>query len=172
MKLRMEWVLKTFVKNRFKEKTGMKATLKTTAMALVAMLMFVGPAGAGFGNGGSNGMGAGDGTGPVHDIYAGIPFEYGGDVTSMVPGQGLVLSTADGDVAIYGIGPYRYWDGLGVEHPVVGDTLTVSGYAVDYNGVVRNIAVTVTVGDATVELRDEAGAPLWRGGSGSSGWNR
>jgi len=47
----------------------------------------------------------------------------------------------------------------------VGDTITVSGYEVDYNGELRNIAVTIiTVGGVEVPLRDSDGVPLWRGG--------
>ena len=111
-----------------------------------------------------NGGGAGDGSGPIHDIYAGTPFAYTGDVVECL-GDGMLISTADGNVTIYGIGPVRYWDSLVVIRPVVGDTVTVTGFAVDYNGDFRNIAVTVLIDGVTVSLRDAVtGAPMWRQG--------
>ncbi len=131
-------------------------------VVLMAVLLSVGFALAGNGQGGK-GSGAGNGTGPIHDIYAGTPFTYAGDVVEMVTGQGLLLATTDGNVTIYGIGPVRYWELVGVDRPVVGDALTVTGYAVDYNGEMRNIATTITVGSETIDLRDAGGAPLWRG---------
>lgn len=143
----------------------MKKILTGSMIAVMVVFLSVGFALAGNGQGG-NGTGTGDGIGPVHDIYSGEPFTYTGDVYGMVPGQGWVIDTGDEDVTIFGIGPIRYWESLGVDRPAVGDTITVSGYAVDYNGVVRNIATTITIGEDTVDLRDsETGAPLWRGGS-------
>ncbi|MDZ7700111.1 MAG: hypothetical protein U5R49_25350 [Deltaproteobacteria bacterium] len=142
----------------------MKKILTSSMIAVMVVFLSVGFALAGYGQGG-NGTGAGDGTGPVHDIYSGVPFTYTGDVSGMVPGQGWVIDIGEEDVTIFGIGPIRYWESLEVDRPAVGDTITVSGYAVDYNGVIRNIATTILIGDATVDLRDsETGAPLWRGG--------
>jgi len=140
----------------------MKKMMTGSTVALMVIFLSVGFALAGNGQGGYGG-GAGNGTGPIHDIYSGEPFSYTGDVSGMVPGQGLVIDIGAEDVTIYGIGPIRYWDSLGVTRPAVGEAVTVEGFAVDYNGVVRNIATTITVGTDTVELRDADGTPLWRG---------
>ncbi len=114
------------------------------------------------GNGKGGGNGAGDGTGPIHDIFAGTSFTYYGEVIEC-QGDGMVIATETENVTVYGIGPVRYWDDLELIRPVTGDIVTVSGYAVDYNGVSRNIAVTITVGGVEVPLRDlETGVPLWR----------
>ena len=134
---------------------------KAITGGVVMMLVFFLSMGMAFAG---NGSGAGDGAGPIHDIYAGTPFEYTGDVVECL-GDGMLISTADGNTTIYGIGPVRYWDSLDVIRPVAGDTVTVAGYAVDYNGDLRNIAVTITIGDVVVSLRDpDTGAPLWRQG--------
>ena len=110
-----------------------------------------------------NGKGPGNGTGPIHDILSGTPFEYTGDVVSLVPGAGMLIATDQGNVTIYGIGPVRYWEREEVERPAVGESVTVHGYTVDYSGVDRNIAMSITVGEQTIELRDpESGIPLWR----------
>ena len=142
----------------------MKKALTGSVIVLLVLFLSVGLGMAG--NGKGSGQGPGDGTGPIHDIFDGELFGYTGEVVTVVAGGGLELSTTGGNVTIYGIGPVRYWDSLGVDHPCVGDTLTVKGYTVDYNGVERNIAVTITIGGVTVELRDSVtGAPLWRGGN-------
>ncbi|MCF8129565.1 MAG: hypothetical protein K9N10_13715 [Deltaproteobacteria bacterium] len=136
-----------------------------TGSIIVLLVLFL-SAGLGMaGNGKGSGQGVGDGTGPIHNIFYGESFTITGDVVTVDARQGLLLAVGDENVTIYGIGPVYYWDSLEVLHPCVGDTLTVDGYIVDYNGVERNIAVTITIGDDIVELRDpETGAPLWRGG--------
>ncbi len=141
----------------------MKKALTGSVIVLLVLFLSAGLGMAGNGKG----QGIGDGTGPIHNIFAGTPFTVTGDVITAVAGGGLEIAPDDTTiVTIYGIGPVRYWDSLGFDHPCVGDTLTVKGYTVDYNGVVRNIAVTITIGDDTVQLRDpETGAPLWRGGN-------
>jgi len=144
----------------------MKKVLTSSVVVLMVIFLSAGFGLAGNGQGGGNGGGGnGGGTGPIHDILLGIPFTYTGDVVSIVLGGGILIGTTGGNVTIYGIGPVRYWDSLGVDRPVVGDTITVSGFEVDYNGEFRNIAMEITVGDYTVELRGpETGVPLWRGG--------
>ena len=142
-----------------------KTLIISSAVILMVISLTVGLSFAG--NGRGNGMRMGDKTGtPVCDICAGIAFVYTGDVVSIVRGQGIVIATEDeGNITIYGIGPIRYWTSQGVERPVIGDTITVDGYTVDYNGVVRNIATSILVGDneVEVELRDpDTCAPLWR----------
>lgn len=111
------------------------------------------------------GKGAGDGTGPIHDILSGTPFTVTGEVVTIGMGDGMVIAVDDQNITIYGIGPYRYWNSQEVDRPLVGDSVTVSGYIVNYNGVVRYIAMSVTTDEGTVQLRDpETGLPLWKGG--------
>ena len=148
----------------------MKKVLASGVVVLMVLFLSAGFGlagnGQGGGNGGGNGGGGnGGGTGPIHDILSGTPFTYTGDVVSIVLGGGIVIAPTDGNITIYGIGPVRYWVSLDVDRPVVGDTIIVSGFEVDYNGEFRNIAMEITVGDDTVQLRDpETGVPLWRGG--------
>jgi len=134
------------------------------SMVLVcAMVLF----GAGMGLAGQ-GRGPGDGTGPIHDVLDGVPFTFTGDVTDFAMGGGLTLATLkDGNVQIYGIGPVFYWTSKKVDYPVIGDTLTAKGFTVNYNGVYRNVAMSITIDNSTIDLRDiVTGAPLWRGGGG------
>lgn len=140
----------------------MKKALISSAVILMVMSLSVGLSFAGNGHG--NGTGICDQTGtPVYDICAGIEFEYTGGVVSILRGQGMVLATDEGNITIYGIGPVRYWESQGVERPAVAETIKVDGYTVDYNGVDRNIAVSIVVGDDEVDLRDpDTCAPLWR----------
>lgn len=128
----------------------------------------------GNGNGGSGcgGYGnGGNGTGPIHNILEGTPFSYTGTVVSVGYQQsGMVLATGEGEVTVYGLGSWRYWESLGVNLPDVGNSISVSGYTVDYNGVPRNILMSVIIDGVTVQLRDpETGLPLWRGGNGYGG---
>ncbi|MDY0039750.1 MAG: hypothetical protein RBS57_05515, partial [Desulforhabdus sp.] len=87
-----------------------------------------------------------------------------GTVVGIVPGEGMELVTAAGEtLTIYGIGPVWYWANLGIERPVVGDDIHVEGYIVNFNLVERYIAMTITVGEELVQLRDpDTGEPLWR----------
>lgn len=152
--------------------------MKRVWIMLLAITLLFGtgmlPALAGNGNGGQAGNGNGnsngarDGSGPIHDILAGEPFVFTGDVVSCESGGGMVLDLGDTTVTIYGVGPERYWDQVGVAKPQVGETITAEGYTVDYDGVERNIVMTITVADETVQLRDpDTGAPLWRGPDGN-----
>jgi hypothetical protein len=137
----------------------MKKFLTLTTAILVLTFMAGGWAWAG------KGIGPGDGTGPIYDILSGATFQYTGDVISLIAGAGMEISTESGNVKVYGLGPIRYWDRLGIDPPVVGDAVEVSGYAVDYNGVERNVLTSITMDGETVPLRDPAtGAPLWKGG--------
>lgn len=139
-----------------------KTLIISSAVILMVISLTVGLSFAG--NGRGNGTGICDKTGDsVYNICEGEMFEYTGDAVSMVRGQGILLATDESNITIYGIGPVRYWESQGVDRPVIGDTIKVNGYTVDYNGVVRNIATSVLVGDVTVELRDpETCAPQWR----------
>jgi hypothetical protein len=109
----------------------------------------------------AKGKGAGDGTGPIHQIIS--EFSYTGAVVDLVPGEGLVLATTEGNVTIYGIGPVRYWKQQKIDRPVVGDEITVNGYVMSLNGVERNIASSITTSEGTIELRDADAKPLWQG---------
>lgn len=138
----------------------MKRMLKSVLMAVLILGCTVGLCFA------ANGNGDGDGDGPIHDVTQGTPFTMTGSVIAMVPGAGLVLATEDGNESIYGIGPESFWSSVGVARPAVGDSITVVGYTVDYNGDLRNIAMSITIvtdsGSITVQLRDaETGLPLW-----------
>ncbi|MCJ7602425.1 MAG: hypothetical protein MUO63_13125 [Desulfobulbaceae bacterium] len=162
--------------------------MKTVATRLIVILMAAlfgsGLCWAGNGNGGSNGDGAADGSGPIHDIFAGEPFEYI-DGTVVEYDDGLVLEVVkvdengeiifddDGEtplteeVTISGIGPEWYWETFGVTRPEVGDVITVIGYTVEIDGVVKNIATLITVTtdeDVVVEvpLREDDGSPVWQ----------
>ena len=141
------------------------------------------------GNGSQAGSlnGARDGSGPVHYILEGTAFSLEGIVVSCTPEQGLTVAVdtifgngepydedGDGNVVIFGIGPSRYWEELEAVKPTVGEWIKITGYVADFNGVLRNIAMTVFLpvydesgGIASyveVQLRDpETGYPLWRG---------
>lgn len=105
----------------------------------------------------------GDRPEPNQDITAGTPFDVTGDVSEVMPPHGLVLSTTDGNVDLFGIGPAKYWEDQGVELPEVGGVVQVEGYIVEFDGLERYIAMSMTVNGVTIELRDsEDGAPLWR----------
>lgn len=136
-----------------------------TLMVVLVLFMSFGVVLAGNGPGNGKSSGVGDCTGPINDILGGEQFDYTGTVTSVIPGQGLELTLLDETtVTIYGIGPNWYWDMLGVERPVVLDEVTVEGYTVQYSEtVLRNVAMSITIGEETIELRDtETGVPLWR----------
>ncbi len=100
-----------------------------------------------------------DGTGPIHSK---TPFSYSGTIIDCLSGDGIILATTDLNVTIYGIGPTSYWDSIVVPRPAVGDSITVTGYTINYNGELRNIAYTIVIGDKTVILRDADGNPFWR----------
>lgn len=110
-----------------------------------------------------NSAGLGDGDGPLHDIFSGTSFDYSGVVVEMLPGEGLLLGTGSGNITIYGIGPASYWEDINVDRPSMGETIRVTGYTVNYDGIVLNIATEITIGDDVVQLRDaDTGLPLWR----------
>jgi hypothetical protein len=150
---------------------GDRMLKRKSLMAILMALVLVLGAGLALAGQAQNrpGYGPGNQLGPVHDILSGTPFTYTGDVVSLSePGQGMVIATETENVTIYGLGPIRYWQSLDVARPAVGETVTVEGYTVDYNGVLRNIAMSMTIGGQTVQLRDPStGLPLWSGRRGS-----
>ncbi len=120
---------------------------------------------SGSNNSGVNGNGLGDGDGPIHVVVEDGTFEITGEIMSCgEPGSGIMLD--DGTV-IYGVAsaPLWYWEAIGVDKPVEGDTITVAGYTVIVDGVERYIATSVTIDGVTVDLRNqEDHKPLWRQG--------
>jgi len=140
----------------------MKSRMLTLQVIFAVLLLGFTIASAGITSGKGNGNGEGDG--PIHDFTSGEPFSFTGEIIEMgVPGNGFVLATASDNVTIFGIGPVRYWQSLGLEQPTVGETITVTGYTVNFNGTLKNIAFTITVGGIEVQLRDpETGKPMWR----------
>lgn len=141
----------------------MKKMLYTACILSLALCLSSASAFAGFG------AGAGTGTCPhlgySQVILDGTPFDYEGTVVSIGTDMGMVIATDAGNVTVYGIGPIRFWNTRDVYRPAVGDIVAVSGYTVDFSGVERNIAMTITVDGTEVELRDpETARPLWAGG--------
>jgi hypothetical protein len=66
--------------------------------------------------------------------------------------------------SVYGLGPASYWEDQGVVLPEVGETITISVFEVEYaDGTIKYVAQSVTVGSATIVLRDpDTGVPVWR----------
>ncbi|MEJ2467249.1 MAG: hypothetical protein P8045_16430 [Candidatus Thiodiazotropha sp.] len=113
------------------------------------------------------GQGAGDGSGPLLVNTVVSNFTYDGVITSAgVPGDGIEISTADGPVTVYGMGPSYYWASLGLdklETLAIGASVSVTGIVVELNGELRNLATTITVDGLTLDLRDPVTTtPLWR----------
>jgi hypothetical protein len=123
-----------------------------------------------------------NGTCPVADggvcavnIFTGEAVTVTGTVATVLHnGDGMGIDNGTEVVTVYGFGPYRYWEQVGVDRPEVGDAVTVKAYNVTYSdGTVRTIAASVLVGEEEVSLRDATtGAPLWRGGRGGCGGGR
>ncbi len=147
----------------------MKKALTGSVIALMVLLLSAGLGLAGNGKGNGQG-GNGGGTG-VSIVCSGTSVEFSGVVSDVsYGGSGMEVATDDGSIVfVYGIGPYRYWDLLGIDRPVVGDAVTVSGMEVDFSGTLRIVAMSITVGGQTAQLREACvdgtgGQPLWRGG--------
>ena len=156
---------------------------KKVLIIMAAVVMIALPSAAqdnayGFGNGNRNGSGNangnGNGNGPMHNILEGTPFTYSGTIVSIGNrGEGMVITTDQGNVTVHGLGPYRYWKSLEVDKPDLGETIAAYGYTVDFNDNIRNILTKVEFNGTTVELRDsETGAPLWRGNGNRRGHGR
>lgn len=87
--------------------------------------------------------------------------------TAGTAGAGWVIEI-DGPelVTVYGIGPEWYWASLGTSRPEVGETVTIDAVLVGFaDGSTKYVAVSVTVGEMEVTLRDlDTHLPLWRTG--------
>ncbi len=118
--------------------------------------------------------GGGNATGPVYgptlaqDICESEVVTVSGVVVeATLYGQGgVVVSSDSGLVTVYGIGPFRYWDELGIARPGVSEEVEITAYNVIFSdGSERLMADTVWInGEEPVDLRDEYCLPSWRRG--------
>jgi len=133
----------------------------------MVMLLAAGMAMAGNGHGqGNQGSGSGDGSGLASLIPDSETFVVSGVVEAVSYRGGITVSGDDRETYIFaGVGPYYYWESVGVERPVVGDTVVVTYCTVELDGTEVDVALSITVNDGEeVLLRDpETGMPLWRG---------
>lgn len=140
--------------------------LSILLIALSVGLIAVGTGIAGNGKGfGGNGQGLRNGDGPIVDLSSGEAVELTGTVADAGSfGQGIGIDNGTEVFRVYGIGPIRYWNEMGVDRPTVGDAITIQGYEVTFSdGSSKIIAVKIIIDDTEIQLRDpETGAPLWR----------
>lgn len=147
----------------------MKRVLTGGILAALVLFLSAGWGLAGNGKGGGGQGGGGYGTG-ISIVCSGTPVNIEGTVSIVAyGGSGMVVNQSDGtEVIVYGIGPYRYWESLGIEPPDVGEAVIVSGMEVDFNGTLRIVAMSITVDGQLAQLRElcvdgTGGQPLWRG---------
>lgn len=138
---------------------------RSVFVTFIAMSFLMASIGMTVGAQGQNGQGL------MLNILDGTPFSYVGTVITVgVPGDGMVIATDSENITIFGLGPLFYWERLGVDRPVIGDVVEVEGYAVDFNGEIRNIAMNMTIDGVFIQLRDpETGRPLWKQRRGHNG---
>jgi hypothetical protein len=100
-------------------------------------------------------------------IASGDPIEISGIVAEVcTEGQGLKIETGDEVISVYGIGPIRYWTEEDVARPTVGEEITVNAVEVTFSdGSTKIIATEIEVSGESIDLRDDSGLPLWRGGN-------
>jgi hypothetical protein len=82
--------------------------------------------------------------------------------------NGFKLSTNEGEVTIYGLGPAKLWENAEVDRPIEGDNITVEAFKISLDdGSIRNIAIKITDSDGnTLELRNtDTGMPFWAKGA-------
>ncbi|HIJ59976.1 MAG TPA: hypothetical protein HPP56_05110 [Nitrospirae bacterium] len=135
-------------------------------LLVVILLIAVGSAQAGnFGNNGNFGNCGNNCTGslPVYNICAGAPETITGVVTRFgIPGNGVVINTTNGDVAVYGMGPYWYWNKQNVARPDFGETVTAVIAPITTS--TYKVLMSMTIGNDSIQLRDSNTCqPLWRG---------
>lgn len=123
----------------------------------------------GNGKGGGKGNGGGYATSPAtcSTILAGTTTTIQGNVSgtgSASAQNSLTVSTAGGDIEVYGLGPSMHW---GAAYPEVGDYVTIEARSLNFNGTNKNIIMGISYEDGTkVQLRDAVtGCPLWRAGN-------
>ncbi len=102
--------------------------------------------------------------GPCLLIANGDPITVSGTVYEVRHGgQGLIVDTGQELVTIFGMGPQWYWNLLGVDKPDVGEALEIQAVQIRFSdGTEKVIAISITMGEDVVPLRDENGRPLWR----------
>ena len=141
-----------------------------TAACIIGMSMITGQAMAGHGGGSCNcRANLNPNACPMMcvDICAGEPVTISGTVVDagVSTAQGMRIDTGSEVVTVYGIGPIRYWNSLEIARPDVGDQVEIDANTVTFSdGTKKDIAITVTIGDVQVDLRDDDCIPLWRGG--------
>lgn len=156
----------------------MKNFKKMALVFFVAIVVMAGtlPVSAGQGQGQTMGQrqGLADGSGPMVSIYDGVPTTVDGVVSALpaIGDPGLKVDTgAEENITVYGTGSSMVWEALGYAPLTVGEEVSIDAYEVTFSDAsTKLIAVAVTAGDQTVELRDDEGRPVWRGGlMGSDG---
>ncbi|MHB9098212.1 MAG: hypothetical protein ACYC5X_10385 [Syntrophales bacterium] len=139
----------------------------TVAVVSLCVVTIASAAGSRMGNGGGMGsggrMGNGGGMGS-YDICVGEAETITGNVVNFGwPINGLEIATANGNVTVYGIGPYWYWASKNVDMPEIGEPVTAVVSAVTVS--TEKVILSLTFGSDTIQLRDTATCqPLWRGG--------
>jgi hypothetical protein len=150
----------------------MKKNVIATAVLLVAgvalVMAAVAMADAGRGRRGDGDCGKGHG--PWQSFDAGKTEMITGTVVAMEPianrrgkGQGmeLKLNTGSGQVVVH-VGPQWYLDQQSVKI-ASGDSVEITGAMVSRRGTDIFMASEVKKGNEVLKLRDEHGAPAWRG---------
>ena len=146
----------------------MRTLVRTAAIvAALASVAFASPA-LGQRWRGSGGWGPGGAYNRLYDTTKIVTVE--GTVTAvhritprrgMRPGVHLTLKTATGKVDVH-LGPAWFIDNQDLKL-VTGDTLTVTGSRIVFQGKPAIIAARVQKGDEVLVLRDDTGRPVWAG---------
>lgn len=130
----------------------MKHTVKTTLFVLITITLIPVLAVA------ANGK-----TARENAVPKGEPFSVTGTVVSFENCSGLVLATDSGEITLYGLGPERYWEEMGIDFPSVGESVDATGYVRSFNETQRYIVFSLTIDGTEIDLRDtDTGRPLWR----------
>jgi len=152
----------------------MKNFKKAALMLLAVMVIMAGTLPVSAGQGRGQGQGFANGTGPMVSIYDGVPTTVVGVVSALpaIGDPGLEVDDGAEIITVYGTGSPMVWEALGYEPLTVGEEVTIAAYEVIFvDGSTKLIAVTMTVGEQTITLRDDEGRPIWRRGAMGSGGN-
>ena len=120
-------------------------------------------------------LNAGNGAGPAANILAGPCESISGTVMEVgYNGNGYVVDTGAEPVNVFGIGPSRYWDDMGMALPQVGEPITVEVCWITFSDrTSKAIATSASIAGTEIVLRDaDTGQPAWRRGPGSNGGNQ